>query len=152
MTAPAGYPLAAFRFRIALFATSENEQLCAGQFSEVSGIEATMEPKTIREGGRNWGQVQRVGLTSFATVILRRGMTTNRDLWKWFSLVNQQGGSALRLTARLAVLDEDAAAITWVMDHALPVKFKAADLNATATQVAIEELQFVHQGLRLETP
>ncbi len=44
-------------------------------FAEVTGLEATMEPRAIREGGRNWGQHQRAGQVSFATVVFKRGIT-----------------------------------------------------------------------------
>jgi len=46
-----------------------------------------MEVKVIKEGGRNYGVIQRSGLVTFATVVLKRGMTTTRDLYKWFELV-----------------------------------------------------------------
>ena len=42
--------------------------------------------------------------------------------------------------------------LTWVLERALPVKFKAADLNAKGTEVGIEELHLAHEGLRLELP
>jgi phage tail-like protein len=38
----------------------------------------------------------------------------------------------------------------WKMRKALPTRFKAADLNAKATEVGVEELQFVHEGLSLD--
>jgi phage tail-like protein len=42
--------------------------------------------------------------------------------------------------------------MTWRLSNALPVKFKGPDLSATASQVAIEELHLVHEGLELERP
>jgi hypothetical protein len=35
----------------------------------------------------------------------------------------------------------------WQLDQAMPVKFKFADLNGKGTEVGIEELHFVHEGL-----
>jgi hypothetical protein len=46
--------------------------LCSGAFSECTGLEATMEPKVIKEGGRNYGPAQRAGTVTFATVVLKR--------------------------------------------------------------------------------
>ena len=34
----------------------------------------------------------------------------------------------------------------------MPIKFKAADLNAKGTDVAIEELHMAHEGLSLLKP
>ncbi len=50
-----------------------------------------MEPKVIKAGGANYGAAQRVGPVSFATVVLKRGMTSTRDLWNWFA--NVAGGA-----------------------------------------------------------
>jgi phage tail-like protein len=76
--------------------------LCSGAFAECTGLEATMEPKVIKSGGANYGPAQRVGQVTFATVVLKRGMTTTRDLWNWFQLV--AGGSySYRLDARITL-------------------------------------------------
>src|SRR3982751_6445672 len=83
------YPLHLFNFLVELRQQGQTAAppLCSAAFSECTGLEATMEPKVIKEGGRNYGAVQRVGLVTFATVVLKRGITTQRDLWKWFDLV-----------------------------------------------------------------
>lgn len=125
--------------------------LAGGAFAECAGLEATMEPKVIREGGRNYGAHQRSGPTTFATVILRRGITLNRDLWKWFELGTLRGGFALRMTVKIRHLDLDGKTEIrcWALDRALPVKFKSTDLNARGAEVAVEELHLVHEGLSL---
>ncbi len=124
-------------------------------FSEVSGLEATMEPKAIRQGGQYYGEVQRVGQVTFATVILKRGITSASHVWTWFNTL-AGGSSALRLTAELTHFEtymeaknkpKKTARYRWKMTDALPVKFKAATYSAMATDVGIEELHFVHQGL-----
>ena len=37
----------------------------------------------------------------------------------------------------------------WALRRALPVKFKAADLDARGTEIGIEELHLAHEGLVL---
>lgn len=144
-------PLQVFRFHVR-FSNAENGEsvaICSGAFSECSGLEATMEPKVIRAGGVNYGAAQRVGTVSFATVILKRGMTTTRDAFKWFQFV-AGGAYACRLSAEIAMQNaagEDV--ITWALDRCLPVKFKAANLDAKGAEVGIEELHLAHEGLRL---
>jgi phage tail-like protein len=123
--------------------------LCSGAFSECTGLEATMEPKVIKEGGRNYGVVQRSGPVTFATVILKRGMTTTRDLYKWFELVGN-GSYAYRLAATVTMFDASGVGLlSWKLEKAMPVKFKAADLNAKNTEIGIEELHLAHEGLSL---
>jgi phage tail-like protein len=150
-------PLHVFRFEVSFKreggagADSGNVNLCSGAFAECTGLEATMEPKVIKAGGSNYGAVQRAGPVTFATVILKRGMTTTRDLWNWFQLV--AGGSyAYRLSAQIQMQDTAGnVVVTWALARALPVKFKAADLNARGTEVGIEELHLAHEGLTLVT-
>ena len=127
--------------------------ICSGAFAECTGLEATMEPKVIKVGGANYGAVQRPGRVTFATVILKRGMTTTRHAWKWFELVTSGGGYAHRLAATITMYDlSGAGVLAWKLEKALPVKFKAADLNARGTEVGIEELHLAHEGLTAARP
>lgn len=126
--------------------------VAGGSFAECSGLEATMEPKVIKEGGLNYGAHQRVGTVSFATVILRRGMTSNTDLWNWFIKVTLSGSYTHRMDVKIRHLDFDGTTVirTWQLDRALPVKFKSSDLNAKSGEIAIEELHLVHEGFSLK--
>lgn len=127
------------------------QDIAGGAFAECTGLEATMEPKVIKEGGNNYGAHQRVGTVSFATVILRRGMTLNKDLWEWFHLVSLAGSYTHRMDIDIRHLDLDGKTVirTWHLDRALPVKFKSSDLNAKGAEIAVEELHLVHEGLQL---
>lgn len=155
-------PLHVFRFRVDFYGSEEGSDnrgskvpLCSGRFSQCSGLEANMEPKTIKSGGRNRGAAQRMGRVSFATVVLKRGVTASSDLWRWFDLV-AGGAYAFRLDAEVVLLgpgdDPDGqGALRWKLERALPTKFKTADMDATrGTEVGIEELHFVHEGLSLD--
>lgn len=156
------YPLHVFRFQVDFMedtlgngGTGGDVPLCSGAFSECTGLEATMEPKVIKEGGRNYGPAQRAGQVSFSTVILKRGMTTTRDLWRWYELVTSNNAYAYRLSVHISMFGPSASAdtpiLTWKLARALPIKFKAADLNAKGTEVGIEELHLAHEGLTLVT-
>jgi phage tail-like protein len=76
-------------------------------------------------------------------------MTTTRDLWNWFQTLGG-GAYAYRLSVEIEMRDgAGRPVLTWGLARALPVKFKAADLNARGTEVGIEELHLVHEGLTL---
>lgn len=141
-------PLHVFRFHISIKRDNGGE-VCSGAFAECTGLEATMEPKVIKAGGANYGATQRPGPVSFATVVLKRGITRSHDLFDWFQRV--AGGSyKYRQSAQIAV--QNAAGetlITWELARCLPVKFKAADLNAKGAEIGIEELHLAHEGLFL---
>lgn len=146
-------PIHAFRFQIDFKEQLLSDQkegkevvLCSGAFSECTGLEATMEPKVIKEGGRNWGSAQRMGQVSFSTVVLKRGLTKTKDLWKWFDLVGH-GAYSHRLNVVITLFDQAGdGLLSWKLNQALPIKFKTADLNAKASDVAVEELHLAHEG------
>ena len=149
------YPIHLFRFHVEFRREEDDDvKIAKGAFSECTGLEATMEAKVIKAGGANYGAYQRAGRVSFATVILKRGITNSRDLWKWFSHLNEQGKFAYRLDVKILVFDEvlDVSRdpyMTIELFKALPVKFKSGDLNARATDVGIEELHLAHEGLAI---
>ena len=143
-----------FRFQVSL--TGSNlpgglgpGPLCSGSFSDASGVEATMTPRAIREGGRNFGQIQRPGPTAFGTMSLKRGVTSRQDLWTWFEMVTNGERFGRLLNGIIQVYSGTDVAFTWTLANVLPVKFKAPDLSATSTQVAIEELQLAYEQLSL---
>lgn len=161
-------PLHVFRFEVrfheVLIDSDEplwEVALCQGAFAECTGLEATMEPRVIPAGGHNHGAFHRAGPVTYATVILKRGITKNRDLWTWWNLVSG-GKYAYRLKATITLHDTGMTPGTaapesergqpvwsWVLHNCLPVRMKAPDLVATSGEVGIEELHLVHEGLEL---
>lgn len=159
-----GIPFGAFAFHVS-FAKSTGADAqpmdgiaeeVSGGFSEVTGLEATMEPKAVRVGGRNYGAYQLVGPVTFATVVLKRGLMRSRHLWRWWSFWSGADGANngnwsldARCTVSIAVLDGRTPVLGWKLENAIPVKFRAGDLNARGTDVAIEELHLAHHGLHM---
>jgi phage tail-like protein len=154
MAPPTITPLHVFRFQVDFYSDSLSDDgshvpiaVCGGAFAECTGLEATMEPKVIKEGGRNYGAAQRAGGITFTTVVLKRGVSTNRNLWQIFNSISS-GLFAPRLQVIITLRDgQGAPIIGWQLARAMPVKFKFADLNAKGTEVGIEELHLVHEGL-----
>lgn len=149
-------PLVAFNFEVQLSIPSEfSTILCNGAFAECDGLEMTMEPKTIREGGNNLRQIHLVGPVSYGNLTLKRGMTTTLDLWKWFRLA--AGNDKRNLLAQGVVVMNDPTGaserpvLRFKLSDCLPIKLKAAALNAKDGTVAIEELQITYAELTLET-
>src|SRR5215211_2504867 len=79
------YPFMAFNFAVEIKVEGVAMQICDAAFAECDGLEMTMDVKTIREGGNNGQQIRLTGPMNFGTLTLKRGMTANFDLWKWFS-------------------------------------------------------------------
>ena len=159
MSTGALIPLHVFKFEVDLFTDSLSNsgsnsqfQVCSGSFSECTGLEATMEPKVIKEGGRNYGAAQRAGGTTFATVVLKRGISSNQNMYQIFNTL-ATGTFAPRMQVTINVFDVDGTAVmAWQLDKAMPVKYKFSDLNAKSAEIGIEELHLVHEGLWSVTP
>jgi len=149
-------PLHVFRFLVKFSQRSlarggdvEPVELGEGAFAECTGLEATMEPRVIKEGGRNHGAAQRAGPVTFGTVVLKRGVTRGQDLWAAFIAV-ASGAYSVRLDVEVTLCGPDGQRLVrYDLALALPVKFKAADFNARSTEVGVEELHLAHEGLAI---
>jgi phage tail-like protein len=152
-------PLPVFNFRVTFREASfsapggaDTVPLADGAFAEVSGLEASIEAKTIREGGFNTGQHQRVGGVSHGTVVLRRGMARAHQLVRWFEVfTGAQYGC--RLDVDIELLGPDGSTqLVCELTRAMPVRYKAADFNARSAEIGIEELHLVHESMAWRGP
>jgi phage tail-like protein len=152
------YPFIAFNFKVQLFVTDYSalnlaNPLCHAEFAECDGLEMTMEPKTLREGGNNTQQIHLVGPVSYGNLSLKRGMTPNLDLWTWFRLAtgNQRRGMTARGVITMCAADLQPV-LQFDLDDCLPVKIKAAALNAKDSTVAIEEMEISYRSFTVSQP
>ena len=146
------YPFAAFNFSVEINTSGGKDLLCAAAFSDCDGLEMTMDVKTIREGGNNGKQIRLTGAFNFGQVTLKRGMTSNFDLWDWVS--ETLANPSLRADAQIVLLAPDGKTerAGFVLSRCLPTKLKAPALNAKDGMVAIEELQLTYESLTLNKP
>lgn len=146
-----------------------------GGFSEITGLEAMMEHKAIKAGGRNYGAYMRAGPVSFGTVVLKRGIVRTQHLWRWWSMFAGADGESdgrpltanrcnllIGLISTIGVSDKPVdlsshkpgdikpkVQLGWRLRNAMPVKFRVGDLSAKGSDVAVEELHLVHEGLEM---
>jgi len=147
-------PFTSFNFEVLIEVkgvTQNGSQVCSAAFSECDGLEMTMEPKTIREGGRNTGPVHLAGPLSYGQLTLKRGMTSSFDLWNWFEKMVTQTGYRTSATVVMHGADQSDQAV-FKLTGCLPVKLKAPALNAKDGIVAIEEIQIAYESLTLQPP
>ena len=146
-------PFTAFNFRVEIDVNGVSNLVCAAYFSDVDGLEMNLEPKTIREGGRNIGPVHMAGGVGYGQLSLKRGMTASFDLWNWFEAVAKPGGGGLRGSADVVVLAADGSQeFRFRLTGCLPTKLKAPALNAKDGLIAIEEMSIVYESMMLIAP
>lgn len=139
-------PFTAFNFLVEIDVNGVSNNVCSALFSDVDGLEMTIEPKTIREGGRNSGPVHMAGGVGYGQLTLKRGMTLSFDLWNWFDATAAPGGGGLRGSASIVMLGSDGTEqVEFQLSGCLPVRLKAPALNAKDGLLAIEEMAIVYE-------
>lgn len=151
-----------FRFRVTLTPSpapgqpAGGDPLGDGGFQECSGLDMEMDVGEYVEGGRNNGVIQRAGRMKVSRIVLKRGLlhppdgTARTDLWRWFQDVVDGVRPIRRYDGTIAVLGGDQQPVaTWTFSRGLPAKLVGPQLNARTGDVAIEELQIAHEGLRM---
>lgn len=127
--------------------------VCKAAFAECDGLEVTMEPKTFHQGGLNTEQVHLAGPVSYAQLTLKRGMSSDLGLWRWFNELLKTQKRNLRGQAKITMLGVDRQPqVTFKLKDCLPVKLRAPALNGKEGAIAIEEMQLVYAALNMEFP
>jgi phage tail-like protein len=122
-----------------------------GGFSECSGLEMALQVEEYREGGSNGTILKFPTRISWANIRLRRGVVASDDLWRWhFSFVEGKG----KRRDGTIILQNDAhqPVRVWNFVRGLPVKWTGPAMHAAQNQVAIEELEIAHEGVRPSSP
>jgi phage tail-like protein len=133
--------------------------LCNAEFAECDGLEMTMQPKTVREGGNNTQQIHLAGPVTYGTLTLKRGMTSNLELWNWFRMA--AGNSTRGVKAEGVIIMGDnrpvdsepsqpTRRVRFTLKECLPIKMKAPALNAKTGILAIEEMQIAYGWFTVE--
>jgi phage tail-like protein len=124
----------------------EIEGLLVGGFTEVTGLESTIEVEEYREGGVNGFVHKLPGKTSYANLILRHGLTGVGTLWDWYHHTTE--GAIRRRNGTIMLLDaRQVPVMWWNFRNALPVRWTGPAFNAASDEVGVEELELVHEGL-----
>lgn len=132
-------PYANFSFRV------EIDGVPLAGFTEVSGLVSESEVISYREGADL--AVRRIpGQTTFAPIVLKRGITNDRTLWEWRKQIAD--GVVDRRSGTIVLLDGNREAVArWVFRQGWPSKWIGPVLNGQQSDVAIETLEIVHEGL-----
>jgi phage tail-like protein len=121
----------------------------AASFSEVSGLEASIDVVDYRAGDDPEGTPKKLqGLRKFTDITLKRGLTSDLSLWTWFQ--NGVTGSVARVDLTISLRDQnEVPVLTWRARNAWPRKWSGPILNAGSSEVAIETLEICHEGIEL---
>ena len=118
-----------------------------GYFTEASGLNAEVETQTYNEGGRNEFVHKLPTRVKHPNLVLKRGMTTVKDLQTWF---DDSYNGPKRTSITITMLNEFGDQIhVWKFNNAFPVKWTGPTFNAAQNTVATEAIEIVHEGIKV---
>lgn len=118
-------------------------------FSECTGLTTDTDAIDYREGTDATLNVRKIpGLRKYTNVVLKRGYTKDAGLWAWRKKIIN--GQTERRNASIILLDEARnEVLRWNVREAWISKWDSGPFNAKTSDVAIETIELVHEGLEL---
>jgi phage tail-like protein len=136
-------PYKAFSFLV------EIDGVTRAAFREVSGLESRTAVIEYRSGDKANSLRKLPGLTTYANIVLRRGITQDAELWNWRRTVEE--GRVERRNGSIVLLDDELnAVVRWNFRNGWICKWDGPALHASANEVAIETIEIAHEGLELD--
>ena len=132
-------------FTVYKFWIEIESDLVAG-FTEASGIQAEAEIFEWLEGGENTSVLKFPGRAKYGNITLKHGFTMSEKLWNSFKKTLQ--GEPERKTLTVIMFDTKGnRKRDWTFNRAFPVMWTGPALKANGNEIAIETVEFAHEGL-----
>lgn len=141
----ADYPITKFHFQVDWEGTNIG-------FTEVSGLDVETEMIEYRDGANpEFTKVRLPGMQKYSNITLKRGtFATDNEFFDWWKTTRTMG-SVQRRNLTISLLNENhEPVIVWKVKNAWPVKMQSTDLKAEASEVAIETMELVHEGVEIQ--
>jgi phage tail-like protein len=116
-------------------------------FTEVSGLDVSIETIEYREGGGASAVRKLPGRVRYGDITLKWGLSESRELWDW--LMTTAEGTSDRRDVSVILLKPDGQQeeTRWNLFNTYPTGWRGARLEALGNQVAIETLTLAVERL-----
>lgn len=135
-------PISVYKFWV------EVDGIVSGYFTECSGLTIQRKTDDHIEGGINDYVHKLPGRIEQSNITLKRGLA-DEALWSWFV----KGLTTFRVERRSVTIllysNDHTQVKRWNLHQAYPIKWQGPDLKTDSTQVALESIELVHQGLEM---
>ena len=139
-------PIVSFNFVIDL------QGGATGYFTEVSGLGSeteVVEHKVMDPTGKQSIVQQLPGRLKWESIVLKRGITTSMDMWTWRQQVEEGKVEDARKNGTITMLDNAYAPVAkWDFIRAWPSKMSGPSISSKSSDVGIEEMTLVHEGIK----
>lgn len=135
-------PLVSFHFMI------DVQGEINGYFTEVSGLGSeseVIEQKTVNEGGVEI--VHKIpGRLKWGDITLKRGITSNLDMWDWRKQVEEGNVGNARKNGSIVMFDQELAEkARWNFVNGWPTKISGPTPKSDSNEIGVEELTITHE-------
>ncbi|HVV84831.1 MAG TPA: phage tail protein [Kofleriaceae bacterium] len=138
-------PYLAFCFKVTVDIPGIGE--ANGFFKSVGGLESETEVVPYREGGVNDTTHQLVGAVKWKNIVLKRGFC-GPELAQWRQAWANGPGPRTTGTIQQLAADGSTVVATWTFKEGWPSKWSLSELDASKSEISIETLEIVHEGLK----
>ena len=138
------YPLVTYSFTVDW---GEGETI---GFTEVSGLDFETEVVEYRDGASSeYTKIKRAGQTKYSNITLKRGtFQGDNKAFDWWKKTEENRTDRRDITIKL-LNEEREPVLIWEVRKAWVSKFQSTGLKADGSEVAIETMEIVHEGLTL---
>ncbi|CAN5424725.1 phage tail protein [soil metagenome] len=144
--AETAYPLTRFYFRVDIGGTEMS-------FQEVTGLNHETQVIEYRYGDSpTFSPMKIPGIVKSGNVTMKRGVIQgDNTLWDEYYVNYFTGKKIERITITIKLLDpEGNDAMIWTLENAWPTKIVSTDLKADGNEIAIETIEWAHEGLTIQ--
>jgi phage tail-like protein len=137
-------PLTGFTFAI------EIDGISLAYFQECGGLESeneVVEHKAVDKSGKEV-YIKLPGRLKFGNVSLKRGVTSDLQMWDWRKKVEEGDMKGARKTGSIVLYNTEFKEVArFNFENGWPSKISGSGLKASGNEVAIEEITIVHEGM-----
>ncbi len=119
-------------------------------FQEVSGLDVEAQVIEYRHGDNPiFSTIKMPGMVQSGNVTMKKGVfISDNKFWDWYNQIKMN--TIKRVPVTISLLDEAGApTMVWTLSNAWPTKITSTDLNAEGNEVAVEEIEIVHEGVTI---
>jgi phage tail-like protein len=122
-----------------------------GFFTEISGLGSeneVVEQKVVSDKGIQI--IKKIpGRLKFTDVTLKRGVTSQMDIWQWRKMVEQGDTQGARKNATITMYDQSLKPVAeWNLENAWPLKVTGPSLQSDSNALGIEEVVITFEAMK----
>lgn len=152
------YPLTKMNFLVSVDSVTG-----VAAFSEVTGIDATVDVIEFRQGNSSsLSPVKIPGLVKHGNITLKMGYTRDQNFKEWVQdCVDSHRPELSRRNVNIELIDiSDGApettatsvsdtSLTWILKNAWVCKYTGPDLNSSTSEIAMESVELAYEELEI---